>query len=444
MKKKTTEQATETETTSELGSAEESLAPWGNAAMAQDLGGADAEDGGSGILGAAEEEVDAAAGEEEEDEIDMVELGLQVDAAGTAAGQVVEARIDVLDDLHNDAAPVRVPSTLLTAIELAAVASTGAASAGIAGSLSAQITNSLSSRSDEAIVRLGADFVKATFKDLIDGRIDGATSAGVGWMAKQFLPLTGGPAHEAYFRGQMIGLRTTVADAEMVVKRQARKLALGSDEPVEVATAFAAGLKWAIVDAPPKQQTTGISEWLNLNAQMDLGTVEEDPDKGADLGGMEWDNMSWQEILLGEPAYGVLRADITGLGTANQEWNLNEVYISGTSPEFVEEILQVDSSIEEMGLNLFVSGDVYQNVGVTSWVEFGLNDAGKLSVASRDDMGEAWLGFFSRGQHSQPVYVAPSDPMAWRDAEKDAGKGASMILWHLMQDTPRELNVKHG
>ena len=34
--------------------------------------------------------------------------------------------------------------------------------------------------------------------------------------------------------------------------------------------------------------------------------------------------------------------------------------------------------------------------------------------------------------------------MAWRDAEKDAEKGASMILWWLMQDTPKELNVKHG
>jgi len=437
--KQTTKQSLTEEETTTSDRPEESFAPWGNAAAAQDL--AAPQDDGTGILGAAEEEVDEVG--LEVGEIDMVELGLQVDAAGTAAGQVVEARIDVLDDLHNDAAPVRVPSTLLTAIELAAVASTGAASAGIAGSLSAKITNSLNS-ADEAIVRLGADFVKATFKDLIDGRIDGATSAGVGWMAKQFHPLTGGPAHEAYFRGQMIGLRTTVADAEMVVKRQARKLALGSDEPVEVATAFAAGLKWAIVDAPPKQQATGISEWLNLNAQMDLGAVEEDPDKGADLGGMEWDKKSWQEILLGEPAYGVLRAGITGLGTANQEWNLNEVYISGTSPEFVEEILQVDQSIEEMGLNMFVSGDVYQNVGVTSWVEFGKNDAGKLTVASRDDMGEAWLGFFSREQHSQPVYVAPSDPMAWRDAEKDAEKGASMILWWLMQDTPKELNVKHG
>ena len=211
MIKKTTKQSVAEEETPEMYPLEgASLAPWGNSALAQDL--ATPEDEGiglGGILGSAEEEVDAA---EEEDEIDMVELGLQVDAAGTAAGQVVEARIDVLDDLHNDAAPVRVPSTLLTAIELAAVASTGAASAGIAGSLSAQITNSLNS-ADEAIVRLGADFVKATFKDLIDGRIDGATSAGVGWMAKQFHPIAGGPAHEAYFRGQMIGIRTTVADA---------------------------------------------------------------------------------------------------------------------------------------------------------------------------------------------------------------------------------------
>ena len=201
------------------------------------------------------------------------------DAAGTAAGQVIEARIDVLDDLHNDSARVRVPNALLTTIELAAVISTGMASAGISSAASEQIAKGL--EADKS--RLGEAFVKGTFKDLVDGRIDAAAKDGVAAIVGKFLPIFGGPAHDAFFEGQMIGLRTQVAGAEMVVKRKARELALQDDDPVEVATAFAEGLNWAIVDAPPKQRASGVSEWLNLCAKADLGEV--DGGRGADLRG---------------------------------------------------------------------------------------------------------------------------------------------------------------
>ena len=393
------------------------------------------EDGGlGGILGEAESEVGL------EGEVDQVELDLQIDAAGTAAGQAIEARIDVLDDLHNDSEPVRVSNSYLGMIEAAALISTGAASAGIGGAASAQIAKNLGAKGS----KLGEDFVKAAFKDIIDGRIDSAAKAGVTEIVAKFLPVVGGPAHDAYFNGQALGLRTQVAGAEMVVKRKARELALQDEDPVEVATAFAEGLKWSIVDAPPQQRATGVSEWLNLNAKMDLGEVEEG--QGTDLRGMEWDNKSWREIVMDEPAYGVIRAEIVGLGTggAGERYVPNNVHIAGTNTDFIDEIKKVDMTLEEMGLNLFVSGYVWQNIGPTSWVEFGMNDGGQVFIAPRSDLSEAWLGFYGHGLHSIPPYVTPSDPEEWVSAREDAPIGAVMIIQDFMKKKPKDLDLKHG